>query len=348
MHLYEVHLPVSDLQRSIAFYRDVMGFELAFEQPERQVAFMWIGKPEQSMLGLWGPDSLYGWQNGQRFRTHFAVAVPLDELLQKPAALQAKGIETFGFGGNSADEPSVIGWMPSAQLYFRDPDNHSLEYITMLDETPEPDFHGSWSEWQMRHQQKTIIGLTGNIATGKSTIMAMAAERGATIIDADKVGHGILSNARVKQTLRDTFGDTIFDENNVVIRPALGKIVFSDPAKLKQLEEITHPAIRQEIGQRIADATSTIVIVEAIKLLEGPLKDHANSIWVTTCSAETQIDRLIQFRNMSDADARQRVRAQSAQSAKVAQADVVFDTNGSLADTEHQFKLAWEKVTSNQ
>ena len=345
MHLYEVHIPVSDLQRSIAFYRNIMGFELAFEVPQRHLAFMWIGKPEQSMIGLWGPGSDYGWKNGEQFKTHFAVAVSLDELLAKPQKLQAKGIETYGFGGLTGDEPSVIGWMPSAQIYFRDPDGHSLEYITMLPDPPDPTFHGTWSEWQARKQmRKTIVGLTGNIATGKSTVMRLAAERGATIIDADKVGHGILHNERVKQILRDAFGDTIFDENNAVIRPALGKIVFSDPAKLKQLESITHPAIRQEIGERIANATSEVVIVEAIKLLEGPLKDYAQQIWVTTCNPESQVKRLIEFRGMNEADARQRVNAQSSQADKIAQADVVFDTNGSMDETIHQFDVAWAKL----
>ncbi|MGB1249831.1 MAG: dephospho-CoA kinase [Candidatus Promineifilaceae bacterium] len=343
MHLYEVHIPVSDLERSIVFYRDVLGFELAFSQPQRHVAFMWVGEPGQSMIGLWGPNSAYGWKDGQRFKTHFAVSIPLDDLLTKPQELQALGIETSGFGDLTGDEPSVIGWMPSAQIYFRDPDGHSLEYITMLDEMPDSTFHGTWTTWRTRyhHMGKTVIGLTGNIATGKSTVMRLAAENGATTIDADKIGHGILQNEQVKQTLRETFGDTIFDENNEVIRPALGRIVFSDPAKLQQLEAITHPAIRDEIGERIANATSEVVIVEAIKLLEGPLKNHANYIWVTVCNPESQVARLIQYRGMSEADARQRVTAQSPQFDKIEQADVVFETNGSMEETVQQFQSEW-------
>lgn len=348
MNLYEVHIPVSDLQQSIAFYRDVLGFELAFEVPHRHVAFMWIGRPDQSMLGLWGPNSDYGWKDGLHFRSHFAVAVTLAELHEKIRELKAKGIETLSFGGKPADEPSVIGWMPTAQIYFSDPDNHSLEYIAMLPEAPDADFIGTLSEWRNRNRPKTIIGLTGNIATGKSTIMKMAAARGATIIDADKVGHGILHNAAVKVAVRDAFGDSIFDEHGNVLRPALGKIVFSDSAKLKQLEAITHPAIREAISDQIANAQSSVVVVEAIKLLEGPLKDHAHQIWVTACDPDTQVARLVEFRDMSAADARQRVNAQSAQSAKIAQADVVFDTNGSLAETEAQFEKAWETVSGGR
>ena len=150
MNLYEAHIPVSDLARSITFYRDIVGLELAFRVPERQVAFMWIGSKEESMLGLWGPGADYGWKEGEAFRTHFAMSVTLDELLEMPAKLKALGVVPRGFGGEPADEPSVLGWMPSAQIYFRDPDNHSLEYITILEGETDPGFIGSWSEWNRR------------------------------------------------------------------------------------------------------------------------------------------------------------------------------------------------------
>ncbi|MEM7800976.1 MAG: VOC family protein [Chloroflexota bacterium] len=148
MELYEVHIPVSDIAQSIAFYRDIVGLELAYEVPERSVAFMWIGKKERSMLGIWGPDSLYGWKGDQRFGSHFAIQIPLDELLKTPERLQKLGITPVGFGDLPGTEPSVIGWMPSAQIYFRDPDDHSLEYITFLDQAPHADFIGTWTEWQ--------------------------------------------------------------------------------------------------------------------------------------------------------------------------------------------------------
>ena len=76
MHLYETHIPVSDLARSVQFYQEIVGLELAYEQPERGIAFMWVGRPEGGMLGLWGPGAPYGWPEGQRFKSHFAIAVP--------------------------------------------------------------------------------------------------------------------------------------------------------------------------------------------------------------------------------------------------------------------------------
>ena len=91
-------------------------------------------------------------------------------------------------------------------------------------------------------KRKLVVGLTGNIATGKSTVMALARERGADTIDADKVAHGSLRNEQVKAAIRAGFGDAVFDEVGEVVRPALGKIVFADPEKMRELEGITHPA----------------------------------------------------------------------------------------------------------
>ena len=148
MHLYETHIPVTDLERSKKFYTEVVGLELAYEQPQRQVAFFWIGGPEQGMLGIWGPGALYGWQGDERFKSHFAIGLPLDELLAAPARLQAQGVAVRGFNGVTSGEPSVIGWMPSAQIYFEDPDGHSVEFITVLNDPPQDGFHGSWTEWR--------------------------------------------------------------------------------------------------------------------------------------------------------------------------------------------------------
>lgn len=153
MQLYETHLPVADLPRAIDFYQNVVGLELAYEVKKRSVAFLWIGSREQSMLGLWGPEALYGWKGDQRFRCHFAMSVPLAELLEWPAKLQAAGVRPYGFDGITSDEPSVIGWMPSAQIYFRDPDDHTVEFITILNDPPDPTYIGSWTEWNQRFRQ---------------------------------------------------------------------------------------------------------------------------------------------------------------------------------------------------
>ena len=150
MPLYETHLPVSDLGASVAFYRDVVGLIPAFAQRDRGVAFLWIENSTVGMLGLWAPGSTWGWQSGEKHRCHLAFTTTLGELPRHIAQLRAQGVETFGFDGRPAVEPSVVGWMPSAQIYFRDPDGHVLEYIALLAEKPEESFFGTLSAWEKR------------------------------------------------------------------------------------------------------------------------------------------------------------------------------------------------------
>src|SRR5439155_26829574 len=100
---------------------------------------------EKAMIGLWGPGTTYGKQSE---KCHIAFAVRLDQLIDAIKKLTENRIDTFGFGGNKTDEPSVIGWMRSAQTYCRDPDGHMLELISTLPENPNPSFNGSYSEWK--------------------------------------------------------------------------------------------------------------------------------------------------------------------------------------------------------
>ena len=132
--LFETHLTVADLPRSVAFYRDVVGLPVALELPERGAAFHWIGRPGQAMLGLWTMGSA-----PMGMRLHIAFDVALDEVLAAPETLRSRGIEPLSFFGEPADEPSVIGWMPAAAVYFRDPDGHMLEYLAMLEGPQRPE-----------------------------------------------------------------------------------------------------------------------------------------------------------------------------------------------------------------
>jgi len=142
--LFETHLTVSDLQRSIDFYRNVVGLELAFKESERNVAFFWIGGSGRSMLGLW---SLGAAPLG--LTLHLAFEVGLDDLLDAPMRLRSQGIKPLSLFGVETTEPTVIPWMPAASVYFRDPDGHVLEYLTILDGEPRADLGIiSWSEWR--------------------------------------------------------------------------------------------------------------------------------------------------------------------------------------------------------
>ena len=192
---------------------------------------------------------------------------------------------------------------------------------------------------------KTIIGLTGNIATGKSAIMRMAAEKGALTLDADKIVHEILENdPGMQAAIAVAFGPDVRQADGRIDRAALASIVFTDEDALRDLELMLHPAVRQEIGRRIDESEKQTVILEAIKLLEGELVEIIDQVWVTRCPQKVQIERLMVCRGMDAETAALRVDAQGAQEAKVARADVVIETDGTMADTKAQFELAWEQL----
>jgi lactoylglutathione lyase len=150
--LFETHLTVSDLQRSIAFYRDIVGLQVALEASERNAAFFWIGDSRHSMLGLWSVGTA---PLGLNLHVAFEVAT-INDLLDAPKRLKDQGIVPLSFFSNESMEPSVIGWMPAAAIYFRDPDGHLMEYLTMLDDKERrPDLIVSWSEWITNHRQTT-------------------------------------------------------------------------------------------------------------------------------------------------------------------------------------------------
>lgn len=194
-------------------------------------------------------------------------------------------------------------------------------------------------------QGKLIIGLTGNIATGKSAVMRLAAARGALTIDADKIVHEIMDeDTEMQAALAVAFGPEVRREDGRINRDALGRIVFNDPQALQDLEAMIHPAVRRKIAGRIQESTANIVVIEAIKLLEGGLSNACHQVWVTRCPQQHQMERLRVCRGMTPEEAKTRITAQSPQEEKVALADVVIDTSGFMRDTEAQFNLAWQRL----
>jgi dephospho-CoA kinase len=190
---------------------------------------------------------------------------------------------------------------------------------------------------------KFVIGLTGNIATGKSVVRKMLEHLGAYGIDADALGHrAIAKDAPGYQAVVDTFGKWILTADGQVDRSKLARVVFSDPEALDQLEAIVHPLVRQAVDILIRRSSHNVIVVEAIKLLEGPLRQACDTIWVTYAKKEVQISRLTHKRGMSTAVAHQRVNAQPPQVEKVKAADTVIHNEGLFEDTWEQVTKAWK------
>ena len=144
--LFEAHLTVSDLDASIAFYRDRVGLELAHLTPARHAAFFWVGSRGTTMLGLWTGGSA-----PQKTPTHIAFAVRRDDVIAAPRALRVAGVTPLDFDGRPTEQPVVIGWMPAASVFFRDPDGHLLEYIAMIPHEPRPEYGiVPWRTWELR------------------------------------------------------------------------------------------------------------------------------------------------------------------------------------------------------
>jgi lactoylglutathione lyase len=141
--LFETHLTTTDLDRSIAFYRDVVGLPLALVLKERGAAFFWVGEPGEAMLGLWSLGSA-----PLGLSLHIALKASLEDVLAACDGLRSHGVTPLSFFGSETSEPSVIGWMPAAAVYFRDPDGHLVEYLAMLEEPPRARSGIlPWSEW---------------------------------------------------------------------------------------------------------------------------------------------------------------------------------------------------------
>lgn len=191
-------------------------------------------------------------------------------------------------------------------------------------------------------RQPVILGLTGPIASGKSTIARWLAERGADVIDADRVyGSLVTPGSPLLAAIASRFGDRILRPDGSLDRGTLAAMVFSDPSALADLDRLTHPAVVAEVRRRIRSSRAPVIVVEAIKLVPAGLDADTNALWLVTADEETRIERLIDRNGMSFSDARARAAGGWSELPDDIQPDVVIDTSGSLDDVQTRVDEAW-------
>jgi dephospho-CoA kinase len=192
---------------------------------------------------------------------------------------------------------------------------------------------------------KLVIGLTGNLGTGKSAVRRMLEELGALGIDADVLAHQAMARGTTGYALViEAFGEPLVAKSGEIDRRRLGQRVFSDPEALRRLEAILHPLVRQEVDRLMWGGPLRVVVLEAIKLLESSLARDCDSVWVVDAPLEVQLKRLVDARGMSEEEARSRLKNQSPQNVKRNRADVVIDNSGTLEETRAQVQAAWERI----
>ena len=192
-----------------------------------------------------------------------------------------------------------------------------------------------------------VIGLTGNIGMGKSTVAKMMVGLGAAHIDADKVGHEILySDQRVRDAVLSAFGSGIAGDDGHIDRQKLGGVIFTDPAAKERLNRITHPAIKDEVIRRIRAFKRQkvkVVVLEAALFFEAGWESLADLIWVVSASAENVIRRAKTYRGMSEIEILSRLQSQASIDEKKKKADEVIDTDCSIEEVAVRVKAAWNR-----
>jgi dephospho-CoA kinase len=197
------------------------------------------------------------------------------------------------------------------------------------------------------------IGLTGGIASGKTTVAGMLSELGAFVIDADHIAHGLLEpGGRAVEAVADRFGSDLLDDGGGIDREALGRLVFADPDARRALEAIVHPAVREEMDRLIetyrqSDDGSPVAIVDAALLVETGRYRMLDRLIVLRCGRETQLRRIAERGGLTLEEAEARIDAQAPLAEKLAVADYIIDTETDLDETRRQTELVWRQILND-
>lgn len=190
--------------------------------------------------------------------------------------------------------------------------------------------------------KKIIIGITGGVASGKSVVAEFFKYKDIPVINADKIGHEILRNEKIKDQIIACFGDSII-ENDEINRKKLGKIVFHDQRKLHELNAIVHPPLIREILTRIEHNKEPIIAIDAALLLQWNMNEICNYVILVTAPENIRIERLVQHTNLSHEEAQDRVHSQQEFSEQ--DADHVIINDGSLMELNARMDFIWELIT---
>ncbi len=194
------------------------------------------------------------------------------------------------------------------------------------------------------------VGLTGGLASGKSTVAEFFRELGAFHVDADRIAHELTARGGAAESeVVARFGPGVVGSDGGIDRKAVAKIVFADPKALADLNAIVHPKVRAEIARRVAahasaGSPSPVALIDAALLVESGIHRDLDALVVVACDPETQIARAVARGLVSEADARARVAAQAPLADKLAAADYVIDNNGSLLQAREQVRRVWGEI----
>lgn len=197
-----------------------------------------------------------------------------------------------------------------------------------------------------------LIGLTGGIASGKSLVASRLAEHGAVVVDADQVAREVVEpGTPALQAIAAEFGDSVIRPDGCLDRAALGALIFSDEAKRRVLNSITHPAVLAASRAQFAAAAATqpqgIVVYDVPLLAEGTRVDEFDLVVVVYASAQTRIERMTRIRGLTHNEALDRIGAQASDADRLAIADVVIDSNGTVAETLAQADELWARASTS-
>ncbi|MCJ7605438.1 MAG: dephospho-CoA kinase [Dehalococcoidales bacterium] len=193
-----------------------------------------------------------------------------------------------------------------------------------------------------------VIGLTGGIGSGKSTVAGLLAELGARCLDLDKTGHEVLrSDADVRARLVEAFGDDILGADGEIDRTSLGNIVFSDADALSRLNAIIHPAIDRRVQEIIGTARleeADVVVLEAAVMLDAGRAWQVDEVWITVAPEEAVIKRVTARSGYTEEEVKTRIRSQMTDGERIKLADVIIDTDCTLEELCSRVGVAWEAL----